>query len=177
MALDRDQWIDAALAVLERDGVGAVAVEPLTRSLGVTKGSFYWHFSGRADLLDAALERWLERSVRGPIEALRAEPDAAKRLRGLFGRAQAKPSSIFVRLLDASTDPQVAAVVREAATARVDFMAQAFGELGRSPAEARRDALLAYATYVGMVHLQRDAPEAIGDLAALQRHLGRRLLS
>lgn len=51
-------WAQAALDVVATDGVNAVAVEPLARKLGVTKGSFYWHFPSRDALLHAALERW-----------------------------------------------------------------------------------------------------------------------
>ncbi len=45
---------------MARGGVGAVRVEVLARSLGVTKGSFYHHFSKRADLLEAMLDTWRE---------------------------------------------------------------------------------------------------------------------
>ncbi len=176
MALDRQQWTQAALRALERDGVAAVAVEPLTRELGVTKGSFYWHFAGRDELLAGALELWHQRHVEGPIRALDAEDDPAKRLRGLFSAAGAKPGSIFVRLLDSSADPLVAEAVHAAARTRVDFMTRAFADLGRTPARARRDALLAYSAYIGIVHLQRDAPDVVGDRPAFDRHVARRLL-
>jgi AcrR family transcriptional regulator len=58
---DRARWIDAALAAIETGGSDAVAVSPLARSLSVTKGSFYWHFADRRELLRAALGTWLTR--------------------------------------------------------------------------------------------------------------------
>src|SRR4051794_41398282 len=45
--LDRERWEAAALDAFEAGGLRAVAVEPLARALGVTKGSFYWHFKDR----------------------------------------------------------------------------------------------------------------------------------
>jgi AcrR family transcriptional regulator len=51
-------WERAALEAIAAKGLGAVAVEPLARTLGVTKGSFYAHFSTRDDLIDAALASW-----------------------------------------------------------------------------------------------------------------------
>ena len=51
-------WEEAALATLAESGLGTVAVESLARRLGVTKGSFYWHFATREALIKAALERW-----------------------------------------------------------------------------------------------------------------------
>jgi AcrR family transcriptional regulator len=56
--LSAEDWALGALDVIAEQGLAAVAVEPLARRLGVTKGSFYWHFPSREALLVAALERW-----------------------------------------------------------------------------------------------------------------------
>jgi len=61
--LTADDWAAAALEAMASSGIEAVAVEPLARSLGVTKGSFYWHFPNREALMRRALELW---SVRKP---------------------------------------------------------------------------------------------------------------
>jgi hypothetical protein len=55
-------------------------------------------------------------------------------------------------------------------------MAKAFRELGLTRARARRQALLAYSAYVGQAHLARDAPEVLGDQAALSRHIAEQLI-
>jgi AcrR family transcriptional regulator len=44
---DRTQWLEAALKVVARDGGARLRIDTLVNELGVTKGSFYWHFSGR----------------------------------------------------------------------------------------------------------------------------------
>src|SRR5262245_7462490 len=54
----RADWLRAARLALRRRGPDAVRVEPLARALGVTKGSFYWHFRDRSDLLEALLKEW-----------------------------------------------------------------------------------------------------------------------
>src|SRR5438067_13057108 len=53
-------WLKAARVALLHRGPDAVRVEPLARELGVTKGSFYWHFRDRSDLLEALLAEWEE---------------------------------------------------------------------------------------------------------------------
>ena len=45
--LSAEDWAVAALDVIAESGLAAVAVEPLAKRLGVTKGSFYWHFPSR----------------------------------------------------------------------------------------------------------------------------------
>ena len=62
-SLDRDDWIKAAFARLSDQGVEAVRVELLARDLGVSKGSFYWHFRNRIDLLKTVLASWEENEL------------------------------------------------------------------------------------------------------------------
>jgi AcrR family transcriptional regulator len=66
-------WIRAALARLSQDGVDAVRVEVLARNLGVSKGSFYWHFRDRRELLERTLAHWEQ----GELASLDLDGDAA----------------------------------------------------------------------------------------------------
>jgi AcrR family transcriptional regulator len=66
--LQPDDWIRAALARLSDFGVDAVRVEVLARDLNVSKGSFYWHFRDRQDLLEEALAHWERRELRSLVE-------------------------------------------------------------------------------------------------------------
>lgn len=58
--LDRNDWLKAARVALLKGGPEAVRVEKLARDLNVTKGSFYWHFKDREQLLEALLREWEE---------------------------------------------------------------------------------------------------------------------
>ncbi|HKQ56888.1 MAG TPA: helix-turn-helix domain-containing protein, partial [Candidatus Eisenbacteria bacterium] len=73
----RADWLRAARLALLHQGRDAVRVEPLARTLGVTKGSFYWHFKDRRALLEALLREW-EEETRILTDALRsADPRGA----------------------------------------------------------------------------------------------------
>ena len=95
--LSAEDWALAALDVIAEQGLAAVAVEPLARRLGVTKGSFYWHFPSREALLVAALERWEkteQETVFGKLEAVsdpRARLRASAITRGFQPRWQLPP--------------------------------------------------------------------------------------
>lgn len=56
--LGREDWLQAARAALIAGGVDAVKIERLARRLRMTRGSFYWHFKSRADLLRELLAHW-----------------------------------------------------------------------------------------------------------------------
>ena len=56
--LSREDWIEAALQALADGGPREVAVERLAARLGATKGSFYWHFADREELISEALATW-----------------------------------------------------------------------------------------------------------------------
>ena len=69
--LNRDDWLKAARLALLTGGVEAVRVEKLARNLSVTKGSFYWHFKDREELLDLLLREWEEELLKDIIPRLK----------------------------------------------------------------------------------------------------------
>ena len=74
--LTRSDWERAALQAIAESGMNAVAVEPLARRLGVTKGSFYWHFANREALMAAAITRWERDQLEDLHNAEAADPKA-----------------------------------------------------------------------------------------------------
>jgi AcrR family transcriptional regulator len=58
--LSVDEWVDAGIELLADEGLAAVKIDRLCKQLGVTKGSFYWHFSDLAAFLAALADRWGE---------------------------------------------------------------------------------------------------------------------
>lgn len=56
--LSRDAWLEHALSILREEGIQGVRVERLARDMGVTKGSFYWHFADRNELFESLLKFW-----------------------------------------------------------------------------------------------------------------------
>lgn len=60
---DRAAWLKKALDVLFSHGIAHVKVEVLARELDVTKGSFYWHFKNREDLLHSMVDWWRDNQV------------------------------------------------------------------------------------------------------------------
>ena len=71
--LSADDWLTAALDVLVNDGIAAVKVLPLAKRLGVTRGSFYWHFENHEALLNRLLEVWEETNSGSIIRAATCE--------------------------------------------------------------------------------------------------------
>ena len=153
--LSADDWAQAALDMIAEQGVAAVAVEPLARRLGVTKGSFYWHFPSRDALLSAALERWEaveQETVFGQLEAV---PDPRQRLRALFQLVahEVKSHIVYSELLKALDHPAVAPVIGRVSQSRLDYLTASFRQAGLGRTEAQHRARLTYAAYVGFLQL------------------------
>lgn len=70
--LRREDWLEIAREALVEGGISSVRVERLAKSLGVTRGSFYWHFDGRGELVKALLE-WWEQEATAPFEEILLE--------------------------------------------------------------------------------------------------------
>ena len=153
--LSAEDWAQAALDLIAEQGVAAVAVEPLARRLGVTKGSFYWHFPSRDALLQAALERWEKVEQETVFGSLEAVPDPRERLRALFQLVahEARSHIIYSELLKALDHPIVRPVIGRVSQRRFDYLAASFRQAGLSRTDAQHRARLAYAAYVGFLQL------------------------
>lgn len=77
--LSREDWLMAGFRALARSGPAALRAEALARDLGVTKGSFYWHFKDLPDYLRSLIQFWEERAFDAVIAGL--EPHAPARAR------------------------------------------------------------------------------------------------
>lgn len=136
--LSRDDWLKAALH-LSVKGIEAVKVAPLAVDMGVTTGSFYWHFKNRRELLDALLDYWEREMTDVAI-------DAARHFAG-------SPADRILGVMEAVTDGNLARydlaiwhwaqsdtgahrVFHRAVKTRFEFAAWMFSEAGFSPEQA-----------------------------------------
>lgn len=153
--LSAADWEQGALDLIATHGVGAVAVESLAKQLGVTKGSFYWHFPTREALLKAAIDRWEKQSTDKFIEEVAPIADPRARLRELFRRTghEAKSHAIYSALLRALDHPMARPVMARVSQQRMDFLVAAYRQMGMTEQTAAYRARLAYAAYVGFLQL------------------------
>jgi len=163
--LTKADWAEAALQLIAEAGLRALTVDALARRLGVTKGSFYWHFRGRADLLLNALERWEQRATTEPKAALDAVSDPRRRLELLLDAASQPPRarSLYAALANAEGDPIVSQVLNRVASARIEYLEICYRDLGLAAPLARAKAVFAYAAYRGLLQLAHEAPAALPD--------------
>ncbi len=160
MAIGKTEWVGAAIAALGREGVQGIRVESLARKLKVTKGSFYWHFKDRAELLDAVLAEW-EVETDGIMQEARKQRGAKARLdrfvelvRGSEGRIP--ETAIFAW---ARSDAKVARRVKRTEQGRVAFLTSILEAMDIPPEEAELRSELAYVTFIGMAERMSRDPE------------------
>jgi len=141
--LGRTDWIEAAVTMLAEDNVEALRVDTLAEKLGVTKGSFYWHFKGRDDLLLAVLESWRLRmtsEVRALIFDTSGTPwERLERLLriAISGRPDVPGGPFEMTLRDwARRDARVAEIVRQVDKERIDFLRQLYRDAGLEASDA-----------------------------------------
>lgn len=135
-----------------------MAVDRLTGVVGATRGSFYWHFKDRGELVEASLALWEREYTTELIPAAEAVSDPRARLRLLFARVyEPRAEPIEVALAKAADDPLVAPVFARVSAARMALLRGIFLELGLDEAEAESRTWLAWSFYVGH-HLLDDLP-------------------
>ena len=173
--LDRDAWVVGATEVLAEEGIAGLRVEVLAKRLKVTKGSFYWHFADRRDLLLAVLSHWKEGRIRDIIKQTRAQPghelaqiyhvidvySASRNRRGML---------IELAVRDwARRDPEAGVIVAEVDDVRLRCARELFLACGVPMEEASSRCRLLYAYVFGvslMIYEKFDT-----DVARLKRDI------
>ncbi len=172
MKLTRDDWIEAAMQMLARQGIDGVRVEVLARRLGVTKGSFYWHFEDRDKLLEAMIAAWEEETdqLLGTASEI---PPGLGRVRRLLELVAEQ----FGRLPDAAVfawalrDPVIARRVAAVDKKRIDFQIQAAMDSGLSRSRAERNITFGYLAYCGWLTREEVSPDIAPSFRVLTKWL------
>lgn len=168
LRLDATSWVDAGIQILVRESIEHVRVERIAAQLGVTKGSFYWHFKDRADLHSAILERWLQKATIGVRERVEREyAGAEERLLRLlelpFWSPRAARSADLELAIRAWSRRSTTArrAVAKVDEVRLEYLTRQFLDLKFTADEAVSRAHLAYGfmRYLGQLHDVEEATE------------------
>jgi AcrR family transcriptional regulator len=167
--LKQKDWLRAARLALRRGGPDAVRVERLARDLNVTKGSFYWHFKDRDELLEALLREWEDETSMLLGNAL-ASSNVREAVVSLLDEVQRRvilseqggcPSDAAI-FAWASMSPEVAVRVNRIEQRRIDMLTRLTGRPDRSE--------LFYYAYLGFIMRRSRVPavtESFPLLAAM----------
>jgi AcrR family transcriptional regulator len=154
--LGRDDWLDAAARAIAEGGFDNVRVLVLAKALGVTRGSFYWHFKDHQDLVVSFLQRWRERRL-AELAAWRPQGDDVEQesrrimhvLLSETGRHLWRMRiELAVRDL-ARRDALAAQIVAEVDQARIEQNVQLLQAIADDPSGAPDLALLLYVATIG----------------------------
>jgi AcrR family transcriptional regulator len=167
--LTPQDWVKAGLRALATDGASGLKVGTMATALGVSRGSFYWHFTDFADFRGQLLASWRDRTVDRVIREFkddRAAPGRLKRLvkRAFFGK---RGLDRAIRIW-AADEPEVAAMVAAVDARRVGYMAQLLVEAGVAHEHAQPRAAFLYWAYLGQAIVMDPATAAVNE-AALER--------
>ena len=155
--LTRDDWLDAAFQAVVEGGFDQVRVLVIAQRLGVTRGSFYWHFTDHADLVRSLIARWRDRedALNRALES-RVAADPQEDLEDLLEAALAHAGTdlenmrfeLALRGLG-RRDPDIAKLLVEVDAARLALFESKFHRVTRDPKTAEELAVLFYLAIVG----------------------------
>lgn len=156
--LSAQDWLDQGLKVLAAHGVGALKAEPLARAMGVSRGSFYWHFADVGAYRTAILAYWREVSAERVIADLEA---AAERPLLLLLRRTFSSRLGLERAVRswAIFDPEAKEAVRAIDRRRVDYIEAQLRLAGIETDLARARAQILYWAFVGYALSDKPLPK------------------
>jgi AcrR family transcriptional regulator len=174
----RSHWIEEGLDALAAGGPGAVRIDVLAKTLGVTRGGFYWHFDDRQALLDAMLDAWERRSIDEVLERVESEGgdprDKVRRAGMLTFSTELLPIDLAVRDW-ARRDEAVAERLRRVDNGRMEYLRTLIGEVSPDDGDVEARSMLAFSLAIGNHFIAADhGPRARAEVLNLAM---RRLLS
>jgi len=150
--LDGAAWVEEALTILAEQGIDGVRVEILAKRLGVTKGSFYWHFKDRDALLETLLDTWRRQATLRIISRLdSAGQSAVARLRHLLhlpfqGSRSERGANVELSIrLWSRRDVRARNALAEVDQLRLQYITGLLTDCGCTARDAKARAVLAYA--------------------------------
>lgn len=143
------------MEIMLQENIKGIKINTLCTKLGVTKGSFYWHFSKRSDLLVSMLKQWRQRMTMNIIRKLKGRSEQGFDWLKEILRATRHPradhyASIEMNIRDwARRNEMPRDAIQEVDQTRINFFEQIFMEDGFSKEEAVRRAYMAYCIQMG----------------------------
>ena len=156
----RTSWIDEGLRALAAGGPAAVRIEPLAKTLGVSKGGFYWHFDDRRALLEEMLDTWERAGVDEVIERVEAGGgDARAKLRRLSAIAGSSGDALRIDLAVrdwSRRDKRVAKRLARVDSRRMDYMRSLFGAFCPDEDDVEVRCMIFYSLWIGSHFIAAD---------------------
>ena len=164
--LTRQDWISSGLRTLATEGASALKVGAMAAALGVSRGSFYWHFKDFADFRAQLLHSWRDRTVDQVNREFEDNDGGSGRLQRLVKRAFFGKRGLdrAIRIW-AADEPEVAAMVAAVDASRVGYMAQLLIAAGVDARQAQSRAAFIYWAYLGQAIVMDPASAAIDEAA------------
>jgi len=159
--LSAKDWLDQGLKTLAREGFTALKAEPLARAMGVSRGSFYWHFADIGAFHAAILKHWREVAAEQVIAGLEAAArdgnPLAPLLRGAFSSKQTLEKAVRSW---AAIDPKARAAVQAIDRRRIDYVEHMLRQAGVEADVARARAQIFYWAFLGYALSDQPLPPA-----------------
>jgi len=159
--LSAKDWLDQGLKALASRGFTALKAEPLAKAMGVSRGSFYWHFADIGAFHAAILARWHEVAAEQIIANVEAasnnENPLALLLRRVFGERLTLERAVRTW---ASVDPAARAAVQAIDRRRLSYVEGLLAQSGLSAEIARARAQILYWAFLGFALSDQPLPKA-----------------
>ena len=148
--LAAQDWIDFALKTLAREGFNALKADVLARKLGVSRGSFYWHFAELGAFHAQVIAHWRQTATEAIIADLERYPGGERRLDVLLRRAFAHDAPLEVRMRAwADENADAARALGDVDRRRSAYIERMLVDAGIAPPLAATRAQLLYWAYLG----------------------------
>jgi AcrR family transcriptional regulator len=157
--LSAQDWLDQGLKTLAKNGFTALKAEPLAKAMGVSRGSFYWHFADIAAYHAALLQRWRDVAVEQIIADIEAVAPSQSPIAALLRRVFGSRVTLEMAVRSwAAVDPVARSAVDAVDQRRLSYVEDLLAASGLTPGIARARAQILYWTFLGFAMSEKPLP-------------------
>ncbi|SRR5579871_3086485 len=148
--LSANDWLDLGLKILAAQGFSALKAEPLAKAMGVSRGSFYWHFADIGAYHGAILKHWRKVAAEQVIAGLEAAPDREQPIKLLLRQAFSAQLALEKAVRSwATSDAAARSAVQAIDRRRLGYLVELLRRAGFSAEMAKARAQILYWAFVG----------------------------
>jgi AcrR family transcriptional regulator len=159
--LSAKDWLDQGLRTLSKSGFTALKAEPLAKAMGVSRGSFYWHFTDIRAYHAAILAHWRDVAAEQIIASVESASPTENPISTLLRRAFSSRLALEMAVRSwAAHDPAARAAVQAIDRRRLNYVAKLLDAAGLAPGIASARAQILYWAFLGFALSEKPLPPA-----------------
>ncbi len=172
--IDKEGWVEKGFQKFAKQGINGIVVEKISKELGCSKSSFYWHFKTKEDYVKAIINFWIKFDTEKIIEQVNSKPIGKKQfiqfIRLVFMKDEYLDFIFYLKRY-AIRRKQIGQILDLVELQRLEFIVTQLLNLGYQKEEAITKAKVFYSYLIGYHERYRIKKQSDGYMTEVMEEI------